>query len=93
MESVGIREFKAHLSRHLRAVRAGSRLAITDRGHVVAEVGPPAGLAQSELDRQIVAVGGTLANGRADLGVAGPKAADWQPVDVRGLIDELRGDR
>lgn len=38
--SVGIRDLKANLSRHLRRVRAGERLTITDRGRPVAWMGP-----------------------------------------------------
>lgn len=38
METVGIRELKAHLSEYLRRVRAGERLAVTDHGRVIATV-------------------------------------------------------
>jgi prevent-host-death family protein len=40
METVGIRELKAQLSRHLRRVRAGTRLLVTDRGREVATIHP-----------------------------------------------------
>ncbi len=40
METVGIRELKAHLSRHLKRVRAGARLAITERGRAIATISP-----------------------------------------------------
>ena len=40
MESVGVRELKAHLSEHLRRVQAGARLTITDRGRAIATIGP-----------------------------------------------------
>jgi prevent-host-death family protein len=43
MKRVGIRELKNRLSACLREVRAGRRLAITDRGEVVAELVPPTG--------------------------------------------------
>jgi prevent-host-death family protein len=48
MESVGIRELKAHLSRHLKRVEAGGRLLVTDRGRVIAAIGPagPGGAAE-----------------------------------------------
>jgi len=39
MDTVGIRELKAHLSRHLKRVRSGSRLLVTERGRVVADAG------------------------------------------------------
>jgi prevent-host-death family protein len=38
MDTVGIRELKAHLSRHLRRVRAGSRILVTERGRVIASI-------------------------------------------------------
>lgn len=40
MLTVGIRELKAHLSRHLKRVRAGSRLIVTERGRAVARISP-----------------------------------------------------
>jgi prevent-host-death family protein len=43
MDTVGVREFKAHLSRHLKRVRAGTRLTITDRGRAVATLVPVEG--------------------------------------------------
>jgi prevent-host-death family protein len=40
MDTVGIRDLKAHLSRHLRRVRSGARLLVTDRGRVIASIDP-----------------------------------------------------
>ena len=40
MDSVGIRELKAHLSRHLKRVRSGARLMVTDRGRSIATISP-----------------------------------------------------
>jgi len=40
MDTVGIRELKAHLSRHLKRVRAGSRLLVTERGRIIASIDP-----------------------------------------------------
>lgn len=40
METIGVRELKAHLSRHLKRVRAGARLIVTDRGRAIATVAP-----------------------------------------------------
>lgn len=42
MASAGIRELKDNLSRYVRRVEAGERLAITAHGRVVAELAPPA---------------------------------------------------
>ena len=40
METVGIRELKAHLSRHLKRVRSGTRLMVTGRGRSIATISP-----------------------------------------------------
>ena len=42
MTSTGIRELKDNLSRYVRRIEAGERIAITAHGRVVAELGPPA---------------------------------------------------
>ena len=39
--SAGIRELKDHLSRYIRRIEAGERIAITAHGRVVAELVPP----------------------------------------------------
>jgi antitoxin (DNA-binding transcriptional repressor) of toxin-antitoxin stability system len=41
MKTVGIRELKNRLSEHLREVRRGEHLLITDRGEVIGELSPP----------------------------------------------------
>lgn len=40
MEAVGIRELKAHLSRHLKRVRSGIPLVVTERGRAIATINP-----------------------------------------------------
>ena len=40
MDTVGIRDLKAHLSRHLKRVRSGARLIVTERGRSVAVITP-----------------------------------------------------
>ena len=42
MTSTGIRELKDHLSRYVRRIEAGERIAVTAHGRVVAELVPPA---------------------------------------------------
>ena len=39
-ERVGIRDLKAHLSRHLKHVQAGERIVVTDRGRSIATIAP-----------------------------------------------------
>jgi antitoxin (DNA-binding transcriptional repressor) of toxin-antitoxin stability system len=41
MKTAGIRELKNHLSSYVREVEAGETVLVTDRGRVVAELGPP----------------------------------------------------
>jgi len=41
MKAVGLRELKNRLSEYVRQVRAGEGVLVTDRGEVVAELGPP----------------------------------------------------
>ena len=57
MNTVGIRELKAHLSRHLRRVRAGSRLVITERGRAIATIQPIELPADVEWAHALVAAG------------------------------------
>jgi prevent-host-death family protein len=40
MNTVGVRELKAHLSRHLKRVQSGTRLVITERGRAIASIQP-----------------------------------------------------
>jgi prevent-host-death family protein len=40
MERVGVRELKASLSRHLRRVRAGAHLVVTEHGRAIATISP-----------------------------------------------------
>jgi len=95
MGSVGIRNLKNHLSRYVRRVAAGERLAVTDRGRVVAELVPPSGRAvadgRSRYD-ELVATG--IVRPALD---AGDPLADFPVLDLppgtsSALIDEDRGE-
>jgi len=57
MNTVGIRELKMHLSRHLKRVRSGARLLVTERGRVVATIDPVEAPDQVEWARALVAAG------------------------------------
>ena len=50
MTSAGIRELKDNLSRYIRRIEAGERIAITAHGRVVAELVPPG--SESRRDRK-----------------------------------------
>ena len=69
MDTVGIRDLKTHLSRHLKRVRAGARLAVTERGRVIATIVPAEPKADLGWAHDLVASGthaGAVANRRAD---------------------------
>lgn len=79
MESVGIRQLKAQLSRHLKRVQAGSSLAVTERGRVIATINPAAGVPP---EREWA--GRLLAEGKATWSGGKPTGARARPR-VRAL--------
>jgi prevent-host-death family protein len=96
MISTGIRNLKNNLSRYVRRVEAGERVAVTDRGRVVAQLVPPASssgeagrsryetLVAAGLIRRALEKGDPL----ADLPVLHlPRGT------AAGLIDQDRGER
>ena len=69
MDSVGIRELKAHLSRHLKRVRAGARLTVTERGRSIATISPVEPQADVVWARRLVAEGRAQWNGGKPTGI------------------------
>jgi antitoxin (DNA-binding transcriptional repressor) of toxin-antitoxin stability system len=96
MKSVGIRELKNRLSDYVRRVRSGEVVLVTDRGQVVAELGPP-GHATSDsaipvglralAKRGLVTLG---AGGGANLYEALPRTQRRKTSSTQ-LLDEERG--
>ena len=95
MTSTGIRELKDNLSRFIRRIEAGERIAITAHGRVVAELVPPGtktkGGDPSRFD-ELVATGVI----RSPL-EAGDPTEDWPeirlpPGTAAELIDADRGE-
>ncbi len=72
MDTVGIRELKAHLSRHLKRVRAGARLTVTERGRRIATISPVEEAAGVDWAHRIVAEGRAAWNGGKPGGAARP---------------------
>ena len=72
METVGIRDLKAHLSRHLKRVRAGVRLAVTERGRTIATISPAAPPTDVDWAHQLVAERAAHWNGGKPTGSARP---------------------
>jgi len=90
---VGARELKTRLGAHLRAVKAGAIIVVTERGAPIAELRPiptSADPEQAWLDR--LAAVGVLTPG------TGAPCAAFKPVALRGramaeTLDEDREDR
>ncbi|PRY42625.1 type II toxin-antitoxin system Phd/YefM family antitoxin [Umezawaea tangerina] len=61
MERIGLRELRHHATDYVHRAEAGERIAITDHGKVVAEIGPPSETATTR-DRMIA--DGELVRGR-----------------------------
>jgi antitoxin (DNA-binding transcriptional repressor) of toxin-antitoxin stability system len=75
METIGVRELKTHLSRHLKRVRSGVRLVVTERGRSIATIGPVETPADVAWAHQFVA------EGRANWS-GGKPAGSPRPVSV-----------
>jgi len=75
--TVGVRDLKANLSKHLKRVRAGATITVTDRGRAIATIQPTERRADVEWAHQMVAEGKATWNGGKPLRL--PK-----PVRLRG---------
>jgi prevent-host-death family protein len=72
MERVGVRELKAHLSRHLKRVRSGARLLVTERGRSIATISPVEAPADVGWAHQLVAEGRAHWHGGKPTGATTP---------------------
>ena len=72
MDAVGIRELKTHLSRHLKRVRAGARLLVTERGRSIATITPVEAAADVDWAHQLVAEGRAHWSGGKPTGATRP---------------------
>ena len=72
MDTVGIRELKTHLSRHLKRVRSGARLVVTERGRSIATINPVEAPADVDWAHQLVAEGRAHWNGGKPTGARRP---------------------
>ena len=96
MKTSGVREIKNRLSAYLRMVENGERVAVTHRGRVVAELGPPTHAteddAYGELRRRARA--GTVRLGAPNRPDLYHRPARQLPSRVvQDLLDEVRGER
>lgn len=97
MKAVGLRELKNRLSEYIRDVRRGETVLVTDRGEVVAELGPPGhGAAGSDVPPGLRDL---ARRGLATLGRPNDRRAyrSLRPAlglgRVAALLDAERGDR
>jgi prevent-host-death family protein len=90
-KTVGIQELKSHLSSHIREVRKGATLVITDRGKPVARILPivkPEGTIEEKL-HQLVEAGVISWSGRKlspeapSVPVRGPKTVSEMLIEDR----------
>ena len=78
METVGIRDLKANLSRHLKKVRSGGRLTVTERGRSIAIISPIEARAEVDWLHKLVA------EGRAHWGGGKPSGSRKRPAIAAG---------
>ncbi|MXY18068.1 MAG: hypothetical protein F4057_10105 [Acidobacteria bacterium] len=96
VKTSGVGELKTRLSAYLRMVEQGERVAVTRRGRVVAELGPPAHAteddAYAQLRRRVRA--GTVRMGGRNRPELYPRLSRRLPSQVvRDLLDDVRGER
>jgi prevent-host-death family protein len=89
MNTVGIRELKANLSRHLKRVRSGARLVVTERGRAIASIQPIQAPSNVDWAHALVAAGRAQWDGGKPEGAAPPA-----PIKRgRSLSDAVLEDR
>ena len=90
METVGIRELKAHLSRHLKRVRSGARLMVTERGRSIATISPIEAPPDVDWAHRLVAAGRAHWSGGKPVGsqrparVTGARTVSQAVLEDRG---------
>jgi prevent-host-death family protein len=87
METVGIRELKTHLSRHLKRVRSGTRLLVTEHGRSIAMINPVETPAAVDWAHQLVAEGQAHWNGGKPAGAKQPARMTGNPLSSIVLED------
>lgn len=89
MDSVGVRDLKNNLTRHLKRVRAGARLVVTERGRAIATLVPVEVPADMAWAHRLVAAGRAHWSGGKPTGsknpprLSGQRAADIVLEDRR----------
>ena len=86
MDTVGIRELKAHLSRYLKRVRSGARLMVTDRARSIATISPVEAPADVDWAHRLVAEGRAHWSGGKPVGsLRSPRVTGSRTVSDSGV--------
>jgi antitoxin (DNA-binding transcriptional repressor) of toxin-antitoxin stability system len=92
MKTVEIRELKKHLRSHLRLVRSGETILLTDRGEVVAELRPPGGATKYPLLNDLAQKGTVRLGGPNNPALYPSMEGALTRAEIKQLLDEERGD-
>jgi len=90
MDSVGIRELKTHLSRHLHRVRSGARLLVTERGRYIAAISPVEGAADVKWAYRLIAEGRAHWNGGKPTGARKPVSVTGKRSASAAVLEDRR---
>jgi prevent-host-death family protein len=90
MTTVGIRDLKANLSRHLKRVRSGTRLVVTERGRAIASIQPIESPEGVDWAHALVAAGRAHWSGGKPAGAAPPVAITRGKTAADAVIEDRR---
>ena len=90
MESVGIRELKAHLSRHLKRVRSGTTLMVTERGRSIAIISPVEAPADVDWAHRLVVEGRAHWSGGKPVGSVRPVQIGGARTVSHAVLEDRR---
>jgi prevent-host-death family protein len=90
VDTVGIRELKTHLSRHLKRVRSGTRLLVTEHGRSIATISPVETPPDIDWAHQLVAEGRAHWNGGKPTGATKPATLTGKRTASSVVLEDRR---
>lgn len=90
MERIGVRELRQHASRYLARVKLGESVEVTERGHLIALIVPPAPAAD---DRERLVASGKLVPASRAFSLPDRLAVGPDVPSTGAVLDDLRADR
>ena len=90
MNTIGIRELKANLSRHLKRVRSGARLVVTERGRAIASINPVDTPRDVEWAHAFVAAGRAHWSGGKPEGLTPPARLKGKKTISEAVLEDRR---